>query len=326
MIYNNAISQFLLILFAILKKDRPMPLSKMKFAHLADRAVLEVGGEGAKAFLQGLICNNIDKLDTQPPFGQPAIFTGLLTPQGKILFDFFVVQSGANYLIECAADKADELLKRLMFYRLRAKVDLSKRGDLGVVAGWLTDGIALVTENSDLSVMNKMEAAFDDPRLTELGLRFLVPTGQASHHDYSGHEPDYHAHRIAQAVPEGGKDYNWSDIFPHDACFDLLNGVDFKKGCYVGQEVVSKMHHKATLRKRFALVEAEEDLPAQGAEIKGGESLIGVLGSVAGKQALSLIRLDRAQKVVEKGNSFEVESVKVKLVKPQWANYEVATV
>ncbi len=303
-----------------------MTLSSMKLATLTDRAILQVGGDEATGFLQGLVCNNMEKLAKTPSFGDAAIFTGLLTPQGKIMFDFFIIKFGDGYLIDCPASVADDLLKRLMFYRLRAKVDLKKRDDLRVVVGWSDDALPILDNASVSSFVQEQVTCFDDPHLPDLDYRFILPSDQAMQEHFTGQQADYEAYRIAQAVPEGGKDYAWSDIFPHDAGFDLLNGVDFKKGCYVGQEVVSKMHHKATLRKRFALVEAQEDLPVQGAEIKGGASLIGVLASVAGKQGLSLIRLDRAQKAIEKGDSFEVEGVKVKLVKPQWANYEVASV
>ncbi len=302
-----------------------MPLTDMKFSFLADRAVLQVGGAEATDFLQGLVCNNMQKLEENPPFGNAVIFAGLLTPQGKIMFDFFIVKFGEGYLIDCAANKADELLKRLMFYRLRARVELEKRDDLNVVAGWLPQAIPILTDKGGLAVMEKAEAICDDPRLPELGCRFIVPTGQATRDEFAGQQEAYEDHRISLAVPEGGKDYAWSDIFPHDACFDLLDGVDFKKGCYVGQEVVSKMHHKATLRKRFALVQGDTELPSKGSEIKGGASLVGVLGSVLGRQGLSLIRLDRAAKAVEKGNGFEAGGVPVKLVKPEWANYDVAS-
>jgi folate-binding protein YgfZ len=193
---------------------------------LAGRSVLRVAGADARKYLQGLITNDIGKAE-----GGPAIHAGLLSPQGKILFDFFVIAADGDYLIDVIQDKAAELAKRLVFYRLRAQVEIAEEPSLAVVAVW--GGEPHVPQGA---------IAYADPRLPKLGFRLLLPSG-ASAADLgcaSASEADYQALRIRLGVPEGGRDYDFGDTFPHEALFDQLNGVDFTKGCYVGQEVVSR--------------------------------------------------------------------------------------
>ena len=213
---------------------------------LPSRAVLRIGGADARKFLQGLVTNDIDKAQ-----GGAAVHTGLLSPQGKILFDFFAVPDGDGFLIDVAEDKAAELMKRLGFYRLRAAVEIAAAPSLAVAAAW--GGPPRLPEGA---------IAYADPRLPELGFRLLVP--KATNAADLGCEPsgevDYHALRIRLGVPEGGRDYAFGDAFPHEALFDQLNGVDFAKGCYVGQEVVSRMEHRGTARKR--IVPVAGDAPA----------------------------------------------------------------
>lgn len=276
---------------------------------LPSRAVLRIGGADARKFLQGLITNDIGKAQ-----GAHAVHAGLLSPQGKILFDFFAIPAGDGFLIDVAQDKAGELAKRLGFYRLRAEVEIKEELLLAVAAAW--GGTPRLPEGAILCA---------DPRLPELGFRLIV-TKRTSAADL-GCEPapedDYHAFRIKLGVPEGGRDYAFGDAFPHEALFDQLNGVDFAKGCYVGQEVISRMEHRGTARKRIVPVDAEAPLPAPGTSIEADGMPIGTLGSVSGKSGLAIIRLDRAEEAVAQGKALMAGGVKIVLRRPAFARFPV---
>jgi hypothetical protein len=170
--------------------------------------------------------------------------------------------------------------------------------------------------------------SFPDPRRPALGSRILAEVrlaadiaAAASGLDAS--PEDYHARRIALGVPEGGKDYVLGDTFPHEADLDQLNGVSFSKGCFVGQEVVSRMQNRASVRKRVVPIEGEAPL-APGAEIKVGEAAIGTVGSVAGKLALALVRLDRAAEAEANGQVLTAAGVPIALRKPDWTTFDLA--
>ena len=291
-------------------------MSSAYIAPLADRGVVRVTGADAEKLLQGVITNDIDLLASQP-----AIHAALLTPQGKILFEFFVVKAADGFLLETARDKAAGLAKRLNLYKLRAKVAIADASeDYRVLAVW-GDGAHSFGETTNA-------ASFTDPRLTALGIRILAEARFAA--DISaatnGEEVTaeaYHAHRIALGVPEGGKDYPLGDAFPHEADLDQLHGVSFTKGCYVGQEVVSRMQNRATVRKRVVPIEGEAALES-GAEIAVGEAVVGTVGSVTGRQALALLRLDRAAEAKAKGQLIRAGGVAVALRKPDWATFALA--
>ncbi|MGZ8401160.1 MAG: CAF17-like 4Fe-4S cluster assembly/insertion protein YgfZ [Methyloceanibacter sp.] len=276
---------------------------------LASRVVLRVGGADARKFLQGLITN-----DTGKAQGTNAIHAGLLSPQGKILFDFFVVEDGDGFLIDVAKDKASELVQRLNFYRLRAQVEIAEEPALAVAAGWGT------TPGPHQGAI-----LYADPKLAALGVRMLLPKGTslAELGCDPAAEADYHAFRISQGVPEGGRDYAFGEAFPHEALFDQLNGVDFAKGCYVGQEVVSRMEHRGTVRKRIVPVEGGAPLPASGTNLEADGVPIGTLGSVSGKFGLAMIRLDRAEAAVVGGNTLTAGGVKIALRRPSFARFAV---
>ncbi len=249
---------------------------------LADRAVLSVSGAEARNFLQGLVTCDMDKVAPDAPG-----FGALLTPQGKILFDFLIAQDGERFLLDTARERAVELLKRLAFYRLRAKVDLA---DLSAEAKG-DEALAVVALFGDAPAPPAGAILFDDPRAPALGRRALLPVAAALPFAADDREK-YEAHRIACGVPAGGLDFSYGDAFPHEANMDLLHGVAFDKGCYVGQEVVSRMQHRGLVRKRVVRV-ALEGAASPGAEIRAGEIAIGVLGGASGGQGLATVRLDR---------------------------------
>ncbi len=251
-------------------------MTTAKIALLPDRGVVAVTGEGARTFLDNIITNDMDLLDQQD-----AIFAGLLSPQGKILFDFIVVKDGDGFLLDVAKDKAADLVKRLLMYKLRAKIAITERPEAHVIARW-----------------PHYDAGYIDPRLAVLGGRVVADVETPAE---SAAFDTYHAHRIALGVPEGGKDYAFGDTFPHEAMFDQLNGVSFTKGCYVGQEIVARMEHRGTARKRIVRVRGDVALPAAGTEVLAGEVGIGTMGSSAGQQGLALLRLDRVSEFAAKG-------------------------
>lgn len=276
---------------------------------LPSRSVFRIGGADARKFLQGLITNDIGKAQ-----GGHAIHAGLLSPQGKILFDFFAVPVADGFLLDVAQDKASELLKRLGFYRLRAQVEIAEEPSLAVAAAW--GGTPRLPQGA---------VVYADPRLPELGFRIIVPKGTdaAELGCAPARQEDYDAFRIGLGVPEGGRDYAFGEAFPHEALFDQLNGVDFAKGCYVGQEVVSRMEHRGTARKRIVPVEGVGPLPPPGTSVEADGVAIGTLGSVSGASGLALIRLDRAEQALARGTALVAGGVKIALRRPAFARFEV---
>lgn len=282
-------------------------------ALLPDRGVVSVTGGDAGKLLQGLISNDMALLGLAP-----AIHAGLLTPQGKILFDFFVVKTADGYLLDTPRDKVADLVKRLLMYKLRADVTISDvSADYRVLAAW--------GENAGSQRESAPAISFADPRLPALGLRLLAKATASAASDGTTASPDdYLVHRIALGVPEGGKDFAYGDSYPHEALFDQLGGVSFTKGCYVGQEVVSRMEHRATARKRIVPVLGESPLPASGADIKAGEVTIGTLGSVAGNRGLALLRVDRVAEAIAQGTGLFAGSVPIKVELPSFAKFTLA--
>jgi len=270
-------------------------------AWLADRGVVRVAGQDAASFLQGLLTNDVEGLAS----GE-ARYAGLLTPQGKILFDMLVVRAAAEgdaaYLLDCAAAQAADLTKRLGFYKLRAKVAIAdESAEKAVVAAWV-DNVALPSG----------ALAYDDPRDPRLGRRAIVARAEAAAIGEAEIQ-SYEALRIAACVPKGGIDFAYGDAFPQEADFDLLRGVDFGKGCYVGQEVVSRMKHRGSARKRVVRVILAGKPPSPGTAVVDGELGVGTLGSSAGSDALAMLRLDRATDASAAGRTLTAGGVAVAL-------------
>jgi folate-binding protein YgfZ len=271
-----------------------------KAAMLEDRGVVAVSGEDATGFLQGLLTNDVEGL--QP---SEARYAALLTPQGKILFDMIVVRAAVGeepfYLIDCAAAQAADLAKRLGFYKLRAKVTVADvSADRAVVAFWGAEPASIDG------------LLYADPRDPRLGWRAILPRPVAAAVGLE-HVNEYEGLRIAVGAPKGGLDFAYADAFPHDANLDLLHGVDFDKGCYVGQEVVSRMKHRGTARKRVARVKLAGPAPAPGTPVMDRELAVGALGSSSGREALALLRLDRAEEAKAAGRTLSAGGVDVAL-------------
>lgn len=263
-----------------------------KVALLTGRAVLRISGAEARSWLQGLVTNDVEHIAS----GQ-ARFAAFLTPQGKIIADFFVTPDGEGLLLDCAAELAGPLAKRLSLYKLRAQVSISDvSGSLCVAAGWGGPGPAV-----------SQGRIFDDPRDARLGWRAIAPPSEIDKLGQAATESEWQAHRIACGAPEGGVDFVWGDTFPHEANMDRLNGVDFKKGCYVGQEVVSRVQHRGLARKRVAPVDIDGPAPPVGAEIFAGEIAVGVMGSSAGATGLALLRLDKVDNARAAGRALTTQ-------------------
>jgi len=247
----------------------------MPSSFLDDRGVLRVSGAEARGFLQGLFTCDVERVAP----GNPA-FGALLTPQGKIIVDFVLTEQGDAFWLDVPAPLAADLLKRLRLYRLRAQIELSDLSEtMGVQALWGEETLPA--------------GAQPDPRHPGLGARLIAEraTLAASPGDCAAYE----AQRIACGIPQGGADFAYGEAFPHEANMDLIGGVDFKKGCYVGQEVVSRVHHRGTARRRILPAAFAAVAPAAGTPVLAGETEVGALGSTAGAHALASIRLDRVE-------------------------------
>jgi folate-binding protein YgfZ len=277
----------------------------MPSALLADRGVLAVHGPDAATLLAGVVTSAVDAL---PPGS--ARFAALLTPQGKILADFLTVATADGFLLDVAADRLETLATALKRYRLRAKVSIDDRSaDVGVLAVW-GDGLA-------------PPEAVADPRLLGMGARaYLPPAEAAARADTEA--AVYHSGRIDLGLPEGGKDYRWGETFPHEADLDLLGGVDFDKGCYVGQEVVSRMQHRGTARSRVVPVRLEGEAPEPFTEVTVGERTIGSMGSSADGRGMALLRLDRVAEAAAAGQPIECGGATLTVVQPSWAPFPIA--
>lgn len=272
----------------------------MEPAFLDDRAVLAISGPQARDFLQGLVTNDVAAL--APGSG---LYAALLSPQGKILFDFLVTEGDGALLLDVARERRDALLKKLSMYRLRSKVEIEARDQLGVYAN-LTGH----PDNRPLSYADRA-VSFADPRFSGLGLRSIGAIAEMPA-NLAGPRA-YHRHRLELGIPESG-DFGSEKIFALDAGLAELNGVSFTKGCYIGQELTSRMKHRATSRKRILTVTAEMPIPAEGAVTKGGAE-IGELISSHGQTAFALVRLDRLE---EAGGEVAAAGIPVVLRKPAW--------
>jgi folate-binding protein YgfZ len=286
----------------------------MQAALLPDRGVVKVVGEAARTWLGNLVTTDMGRVAPGAPR-----FGALLTPQGKIIADFIVAEAeaadGGGFFLDCARELAPELMQRLNRYKLRAKVMVEDISEvLGVLAVW------------GGTPVGRYGLCYPDPRLPALGMRCMLAPQQAELAaaalgatlvDASAYE----AHRIALGIPRGGLDFTYGNAFPHETDMDQLGGVDFDKGCYVGQEVVSRVEHRSTARARVVPIAYDDDAPERGTAVMAGGKQVGTLGSTAQGRGLALLRLDRVADALATGLTLQSGGIPIRPVKPDWARF-----
>ena len=278
---------------------------------LPHRSVLRIKGEDARGFLDGLITNSM--AGAVPGC---AIHAALLTPQGKIITDFFVTESADNtgFYIDAPLVASADLAKRLLMYKLRAKVEIfDHSADVGVLALW-----------GDTFDVQQFDLAYADPRTTGAGYRLLIPQSEAETitHELGAQAAPlsaYHAMRVEHALPEAVFDFSLGETFPHEINMDQLGGVDFRKGCYVGQEVVSRMEHRGSARTRMILLASQKNIAAsEGAMINAGERELGRAASGAHGRNLAILRLDKVLDALTAGTPIMMGGMEALPMRPRW--------
>lgn len=274
----------------------------MPRVRLDDRAIVSVSGKDAEDLLQGLITTDLDALTADE--ARPG---ALLTPQGKILFDFMISRHGDGFRLETAAEQAEALLKRLTMYKLRSAVTLS-----------------LDTETPTVVAFDEPKASgYRDHRFEKAGAVVFRTYGEADTDTASA--ADFDQLRIASGIAVSGPDFALQDAFPHDVLMDRNGALSFRKGCYVGQEVVSRMQHRGTPRRRVVIVSGASALPESGTAITAEGKSIGTLGTVRGASALAIVRIDKAGEAMANGVDLLAGDVPVTVTLPEWTGLSFPT-
>lgn len=278
-----------------------------RFIALPDRAVISIAGADARGFLQGLITNDVERVSPTQ-----AAYAALLTPQGKFLHDFFIAEIDGSLLLDCNSVRAADLVKRLTMYRLRAKVTISDE-----TANWAVWALLPGGGVPGQASPRRGGVVFTDPRHARLGYRALMPaaTDMTGSGLAQGNIAEYEKLRLTLGIPDGAVDMIPEKSLPLECGFDELNGVSFTKGCYVGQEVTTRMKHRALVKKRLFPVTVGAGVKP-GAPVVSGAVEAGEIRSVVDGQAIALLRLDLADK-----GSLEAGGAPVVPTKPDWASF-----
>jgi len=294
-------------------------MGKKYFTVLAERGLLSVAGADARHFLQGLVSNDVEKVSPER-----AVHAALLTAQGKYLHDFFIAEFDGAFLLDAEAVRLADLKRRLSLYKLRAAVSIEEAG-FKVAAAFGEGALAALELPTEPGSARKFGEglAFTDPRLVALGARLLLPD-PASLAALGFEEADpaaYDLLRLELGVPDGSRDLDIDKTHLLEAGFDELNGVDWKKGCYVGQELTARTKYRGLVKKRLIPVRLTGPLPASGAPVMLGSREAGEIRSGRDGLALAILRLDAIEEAASSGEPLLAGETRVQPVKPDWARF-----
>ena len=278
-------------------------MTDLRYIELQSRGVLAVGGGDAADFLQGLVSNDVSQVTASR-----TVYAALLTPQGKFLHDFIIARQGDSYLLDCEGARLMDLGQRLSAYRLRATVELLDATEDWRVVALLGDGAAfgLADNPGAAASLDGGGLVYRDPRPAMPGLRAFLPRAQgfaamAARNITAGEFDDYQRARIAAAVPDGSQDMKINKATLMEFGFEALNGVDFSKGCYVGQELTARTKYRGLMRRRFVRVSIDGALPPPGTIVMAKDKEAGEICSGFENHALALLRLDRSEEARAEG-------------------------
>ncbi|MCL6229504.1 CAF17-like 4Fe-4S cluster assembly/insertion protein YgfZ [Bartonella bilalgolemii] len=267
-------------------------IEKQNAINLKNRKIIKVIGEEATDFLQALITTDVTKINSRE------LFPGaLLSPQGKVIADFLIGKIDQNYMIDIAASLADTFHKRLILYRLHKKIEIIQPLQEIINVFWQNE---LDSLNFNLSFIDKRFPKKEKVVRTYGKIPFLIP-------EYNTY---WDLIRIHYGIAESDQDYEIGKVFPHDINYDQIHGLFFNKGCYIGQEVISRMHHRRTARRRFLVVKSQYPLTS-GSTVKAGTKILSQLRTCVKNEALALMRIDHVKEAMEKNLQFTVDDIPV---------------
>jgi len=292
---------------------------------LQNRGLLGVSGDDRIAFLQGLVSNDVTRVGPDR-----ALYSALLSPQGKFLHDFFIIEMDGDLLIDCEAARLDDLKRKLSMYKLRSKVALTERTEDFVVAALIGNAVAdtLKLENDEGLAKPFLDGiAFIDPRLAAIGGRAVIPRAGAEAALNAAGLPqgslqDYETARLHLGLPDGSRDMIVDKAILLENGFHELNGVDWNKGCYMGQELTARTHYRGLVKKRLMPVRVEGPLPAPGTPLMLGDKAAGEMRSGLGDQGLALIRLEQFASLSASGAALSAGATTLHPAKPDWAEFK----
>ncbi len=294
-------------------------MSERRGLILEGRGMLQAAGPDRRDFLQGIISNDVTKVSAEH-----TVWSAFLTPQGKFLHEFFLAEWQDAFLLDCEAARLPDLLRRLSIYKLRSQVTLADASDRFAVAALFGAGtleaLKLAAEPGGAAPFAG-GLVFVDPRLAELGARAILPAeGAAAALEAAGFGPaslaDYDRLRISQGAPDGSRDLEVEKSILLENGFDELHGVDWDKGCFMGQELTARTHYRALIKKRLMPVEIDGPAPAPGTPVLAGEKEAGVMRSAVEGLGLALLRLECLDDA-----PFTAGEAKLTPRKPDWAAF-----
>lgn len=295
-------------------------MTELNYSILDHRGLITVGGGDRREFLQGLISNDVMRASAEH-----AIWAAFLTPQGKYLHDFFMIEIGETLYLDCeGGDRLMDFGKRLSKYKLRSKIDLGVAAGFSVVALWGEGAAAALSLAQESGAGRPMEsgAIYRDPRLPAAGARAVLPTARVSEIleplGFAATTPeDYDGMRIGLGLPDGTKDMVVEKTILLEANFDALNGVDWEKGCYMGQELTARTKYRGLIKKRLMPVTIEGAAPPAGTPLMLDGKEAGEMRSSRDGLGIALIRLDR---IADGGPALKLEAdgARIAVGQPAW--------